>query len=314
MQKIVADQSIPKGLLFDNINWVSRAKVETSTHHDATQNAIVGNIIVFDAEVALPYQGYPVVSDTLFTQVMGPGVEKPTVEPRRVCQNGMESLKRKENPIPSSFPVEPDLSDFFPTPEMNENLKVVKKIHIAHAFINANPALEPLREKVPAIPAIYPLHNKKSTLYPVPLQNVDESKVESFPQYFKLTLKNHCKLESEWFAENLVCTFGDAFTCMRSRQASDMYREDLTPDPFDKFQFPEPFFGPFHLLVRPSSKFNLICRSLITQHFSLCIDGSSQGLVHRQRRLRTFQRPLDHLRHADQAREENVEARESRVL
>jgi hypothetical protein len=122
-------------------------------------------------------------------------------------------------------------------------------IHLVHGFIDANPTLESLRETVPAPPAIYPLKNKKSALYPVPLQNVDEAKIDGQREYFEATLLHHLRLDSEFFRKLVMPMYGDNLTVDRMRLLSQQMLEDTTTDPFLKAQFMEPFFGALHLGV-----------------------------------------------------------------
>jgi hypothetical protein len=128
-------------------------------------------------------------------------------------------------------------------------LQEAMSIQLAHRFIDANPCLEDLRCKIPFPPAILPLVPKPSSIYPVPLQNVDESTIDGQKDYFELTLKKYLGLPSEWFQHHIVPMYGDNFTVMRIRQLAEQHLENTTKDPFKKSQYMEPAFGPLHLLV-----------------------------------------------------------------
>lgn len=249
-RKLVQDKTAVWALVYDNINFLQRAKVKTTTDRDKMHNAVVGNILVMDRQTALPSPDHPVVSDTLFRQVMGEGVLRPTLEPRVICAQGLSELKRLPLPPVSLGLEEINQQDYLPTSASNKHVEPCMAIHLVHALMDVDPGLEPLRASIPPPDAIFPLVNVPSTLYPVPMQNVDESKVDGPHEYFKLILKDWLGLKSEWFEEKAVPISGDNFTVNRIRLGTEQMLEDKTKDPFDKMAFPEPFFGLFHFLVR----------------------------------------------------------------
>jgi hypothetical protein len=93
LQKLVDDPTVSWALLYDNINYMLRVKGQTDTHHNKMHNAIVGNIVVLDAEIALPAADHPRVSHRVFEKIMGPGMKRPTAVPRKACP-GMSTLQR----------------------------------------------------------------------------------------------------------------------------------------------------------------------------------------------------------------------------
>jgi hypothetical protein len=248
LSDLVKNDLVAWALLYDNINWLSRVKIETSTKHGKTINAIIGNIILLIHKVALPSPDYPMVSDALLKEVMG-NVPRPTPEPQTICPAGLRSLQRLPAPTENAQCPPVDLKDFLPSKEREAHLQTVMVFHLASAFIDANPKMEGHRANLPPIPAIYPLHPEKSQLIPVPLQNVDESEIDGQPEFFDLTLRQHLGLPSDFFKDLTLPTYGDAFTTDKIRSAKQQFSEDLTRDAFSRFGFPATFFGPFHLSV-----------------------------------------------------------------
>lgn len=120
--------------------------------------------------------------------------------------------------------------------------------HIIGGFINANPSLEGLRSEIPAPPAVLPLVPQKSVLYPLPMQKCNEAKIDSNIEYIRRLLK-HIGVPDKDLDGVMIPMYGDVFSVDRLRLAEIQCRDYLTDSPLDKFQFAEPFFGPFHLLV-----------------------------------------------------------------
>jgi hypothetical protein len=105
---------------------------------------------------------------------------------------------------------------------------------------------------VPLPPAVFPLTPKKSTLHPLPIQRCDEAKVDGNIDYFRRTLA-HLGVGDDFLTDHMILTYGDVSSVDRVRLRVAQCRTELSKKAFDQFQFPEPFMGPFHLMVSYSS-------------------------------------------------------------
>jgi hypothetical protein len=141
------------------------------------------------------------------------------------------------------------MEQFLPSEEQDQHFASAMAIQLLHAFVNANPALEPLRSKLPVVKAILPLRNKPSQLFPLPLENADESTIDGNGEYLRLILRQFLKIPVERFKDMVLPIYDDAFTVQKLRQLVEQMLEDSTKDPFEQMQFPEPFLGLFHFLV-----------------------------------------------------------------
>lgn len=247
-------------MVYDNINFIKRVKAKTSTDQDEMQNAVVSNLVLLDHRTALPSEEHPTLADELFRQVWGDGVSRPTITPEKICPDGMSSLLRiPAARTPCLADVNPD--DYLPTDEMNQHMQENMAIHLVHGLIDFDPNLEPLRSKVPSSTAIYPLASEKSVLRPLPMQDVDESKIDSQSDLLQKLLQQYLGLTNGDFKDMVLPIFGDCFTVNRLRLATEQMLEDTTDAYSDKMAFTEPHHGPFHLLVSLSRFSPVACGS-----------------------------------------------------
>jgi hypothetical protein len=252
--RLLVASDIPWGFLYDNINYMDKVKHQSVAHQSTFTSAVVGNLILLIHSVALRNADYPAVSALVFQMVMSPTMEQPTARPRRLCQSSTQ-LKRSLQPKVSASDPEPALTldDVVPNRALDKHLKATMVTHLINGFLNANPDLEHLRSQVPIIPAVFPLAIKKSTLYPLPLQRCDEAKIDGNIEYFRRILK-HLDVTDKQLEDRIIPTFGDVFSVDRVRLGVAQCQFDKSSKYLDQFKFPEPFMGPFHLLVSSTGR------------------------------------------------------------
>lgn len=245
--RLVAEGKLPFALLYDNINYTRRVKHISATEENVFQSAVVGNLVILDNSVQLLSEEHPKCTEEVFRLVMGPTMKLPDTTARRLCTSP-DVLKRSTQPVPPKNAVALELRDVLPTKALDQHLQVCFVTHLVNGFIDANPSLEGLRSEVPLAPAVFPLKRKKSTLYPLPIQRCDEALVVGNIEYVKRTLQ-HLKKTDLSLEDWLLIVYGDVFSVDRMRSAVAQCQYELSNKHFDKFKFPEPFMGPFHLMV-----------------------------------------------------------------
>ncbi|KAJ9107756.1 hypothetical protein QFC20_003701 [Naganishia adeliensis] len=234
------------GLLYDNINYMDKVKHQSAFHHNTFTSAAVGNLVLLDASVALPNATHPQAPETVFRKVMGPTMSQASAKPRKLCASA-SLLRRSLQPAPSPSATLA-LPDILPDAALDKHVKSVMVTHIINGFLNANEDLEYLRASVPVPEAIFPLERKRSTLFPLPMQRCDEAKIDGNIDYFRQILKL-LEMTDDRLEDIIIPTYGDVFSVDKVRLAILQCRHDLSKKHFDKFKFPEPFMGPFHLLL-----------------------------------------------------------------
>jgi hypothetical protein len=144
--------------------------------------------------------------------------------------------------------------------------------HIINGFLDANPDLERLRPQVPLPPAILPLTRKKSTLFPTPMQDCDEAKIDGNIEYVRRVLQ-YLGIDDASLEDRIFPLYGNVFSVDRVRQAVGQCSIELSENHFDQFKFAEPFMGPFHLLVSR-------LRQAISKHQQLTALGEQLAIIH----------------------------------
>lgn len=251
LRDIVRERETAIGLLYDNINYMDKVKHQSAVHHSTFTSAVVGNIILLDAQVGLPSTSCPQVAEPIFHQVMSSTMPQPSVRPRTLCTSP-DVLKRSLQPRNMAEKDTLCLQDALPNQMLDSCMKNAMVSHIINGFIDANPKLEHLRPSVPQPAVVFPLVAKKSTLYPLPIQRCDEAKIDGNIDYFRRVLR-YLDIPDADLEDMILPTFGDVFSVDRIRLAVQQCRWESSSKHFDKFKFPEPFMGPFHLLVSPRS-------------------------------------------------------------